>query len=99
MVTKHVRCFSTGASITILESVVMGVPVIRVVPDNTFFYDPFIWPDYPLKPVNSPPEISEQFQLIEKLLHDDKEMFRRIGKLVLPEYFSKPTEENMKVFL
>jgi len=90
---------STGASITILESVVMGVPVIRVVPDNTFFYDPFIWPDYPLKPVNSPPEISEQFQLIEKLLHDDKEMFRRIGKLVLPEYFSKPTEENMKVFL
>ena len=33
---------SAGRSITILEAVAAGVPVIRVVPDNTFFYDPFI---------------------------------------------------------
>ena len=90
---------SCGTSITILEAVAMGVPVIRVVPDNTFFYDPFYWPDYPLEPVNTASEIRQQLLSIEEILDNDKEYFMKIGERVLTQYFTKPTEENMKVFL
>ncbi len=54
---KSYAVISTGASITNLEAVSMGTPVIRVIPDNSFFYDPFTWPNYPLEPVNSSSEI------------------------------------------
>lgn len=90
---------SAGASITILEAVSMGTPVIRVVPDNTFFYDPFVWPDYPLRPVNTSSEIRQQLRFIDEILDKDKEAFLKISKRVLMEYFTKPTEENLKVFL
>ena len=58
----------TGASITTLEAVVMGVPVIRIVPDNTFSYDSFFSSDYPLDPVSTVIEIKEQLQKIESIL-------------------------------
>lgn len=90
---------SAGASVTILEAVSIGTPVIRVVPNNTFFYDPFIWPDYPLQPVNTSSEISKQLRLIDEILDNDKEAFLKIAKRVLTEYFTKPNNENMKVFL
>ncbi len=51
---------STGISVTILEAVTMGIPVVRVIPDNMFFYDPFIWPDYPLEPVGTFLQIRQQ---------------------------------------
>ena len=95
---KSYAVISAGVSITILESVVIGVPVVRVVPDNTFFYDPFVWPDYPMNPVNTSSEIRQQLQLIDKILDNDKEFFLKIGKQVLSEYFTKPTEENLKIF-
>jgi surface carbohydrate biosynthesis protein (TIGR04326 family) len=94
---KSYAVISTGASITILEAVSMGTPVIRVIPDNTFFYDPFTWPDYPLEPVNSSSEIRRQLELIDEI--QDKEMFQNIAKEVMSEYFTKPNEENLKVFL
>jgi hypothetical protein len=90
---------SAGASITILEAVTMGTPVIRVIPNNTFFYDPFGYEEYPLEPVNNSWEISRQLQAIDRLLDDDAEVFVKIAKKVLPKYFTKPNEENMTVFL
>lgn len=90
---------SPGISITILEAAAMGVPVIRVVSDNTIFFNPFSWQDYPLKPVNSSAEIRQQLQFISETLKNDREMFSRIGKQVLKEYFTKPDEENLKIFL
>jgi len=90
---------STGASITILEAVAGGIPVIRVIPDNTFFYDPFYWPNYPLEPVNTSSEIRQQLLYIDEILDNDKDYFIKIGKKVLTQYFTKPTEENLKVFL
>lgn len=90
---------STGASITILEAAVFGVPVIRVIPDNTFFYDPFIWPDYPLKPVNSSQEIKSQLELIEKINREDKDIFSGAGRQVREQYFTKPSDDNLKAFL
>ena len=90
---------SAGASITILEAVAGGVPVIRVIPDNTFFYDPFTWSDYPLEPVNTSSEIRQQLLSIDEILDNDKEYFMKIGEKVLTQYFTKPTEENLRVFL
>jgi hypothetical protein len=89
---------STGGSVTILESVIAGVPVIRVIPDNTFFYDPFAGSDYPLKPVNTAAEITEQLNLIDGLKKNNG-LFERIAEQTLSEYFTKPDEENMGVFL
>lgn len=88
---------STG-SITILESVIAGVPVIRVIPDNTFFYDPFAGSNYPLKPVNTAGEIAQQLHQIGEL-KTDSNIFSGIAKQTLSEYFTEPNEENMQVFL
>ncbi len=90
---------SSGGSITVVESVAMGIPVIRVVPDNNFFHDPFFWQDYPFEPVNTSLEIRDQLQLVETFLDDDSNVFRNIGKQVLLEYYTEPNEENLKVFL
>ena len=89
----------TGGSITTLEAVVMGVPVIRIVPDNTISYDCFAGSEYPLYPVNSAEGIKKQLQIVESLLDDDRDTFSKIAKKVLPNYFSKPTDINLKHFL
>ncbi len=95
---KSHAVISTGGSVTILESIIAGVPVIRVIPDNTFFYDPFAGSDYPLKPVNTAAEITEQLNLIEDLKKNN-DIFGRIAEQTFSEYFTKPDEENMGVFL
>jgi len=90
---------SSGASITIIEAVVTGTPVIRVRPDNFFFYDPFFWDNYPLKPVDTASEIKAQLRLLDKIMNDDKSLFVETGKDVLSGYFTKPSEDNLRVFL
>jgi hypothetical protein len=70
-----------------------------VIPDNTVFFDPFIWPDYPLKPVSDSCEVKQQLEFISELIDKDEETFMKIGNQVLNEYFTKPTEENMSVFV
>lgn len=88
---------STGGSVTILEAVIAGVPVIRVIPDNTFFLDPFAWSEYPLEPVSTSEEIEKQLHQIGELKRDIN-IFLEIGKRTLAEYFTEPNEEYMKVF-
>ena len=90
---------SPGGSITTLEAVTAGVPVIRLIPDNTFFYDPFVWSGYPLNPVNKASEIRDQLNLIDEIVKNDPNTFSDIGKEVKKAYFTKPCEENMKYFL
>ncbi len=90
---------STGGTIIILEAISFGTPVIRVIPDNTFYYDPFSSSNYPLKPVNTSLEIREQLQLIDKIQETEAGIFERISQRALREYFPEPNEENLKVFL
>ena len=59
---------SSGASITIVEAISYGVPVIRVVPDNSIFLDPFTWSGYPLDPVNKASDIRKQLFHIQQIL-------------------------------
>lgn len=91
--------FSSGSSVTILEAVSMGVPVIRVVPDNIFFYDPFICPEYPLKPANNTIDIMKNIEYIDKVRYNKETIFYDIAAKVTREYFTQITEENLKVFL
>jgi surface carbohydrate biosynthesis protein (TIGR04326 family) len=90
---------TVGASITTLEAITMGVPVIRVIPDNTFHYDALNNDDYPLHPVETPTGISEQIKVIDKILAIDKDCFVEIAKKIHDEYFLKTTEESMNEFL
>ncbi len=94
---KSFAVISTG-SVTILETIVMGVPVIRVIPDNTFFYDTYYGSGYPLEPVNTASEIKQQLHKIEMIKNRD-EIFRIIAKKTLSDYFTKPNEKNMNIFL
>lgn len=97
--SKTYAVVSTGGTITILETMVFGIPVIRVIPDNVFYYDPFFTPNYPFKPVNTSLEIREQLQAIDEVQKSGKGTFEVIAKEVLGNYFSMPNEENLKVFL
>ncbi len=89
---------STGASITILEAVARGVPVIRVIPDNTFLHDPFVWEGYPLEPITQAAEIRERLDMIARVNAEDDQYFLRLGEQVLSEYFTRPDDLNMEVF-
>lgn len=96
---KSYAVISTGASVTILESVTTGIPVIRVIPDNTFFYDPLAWSPYPIEPVNKAIEIRDRLNLISKMLKEDMNVFQKIGKQVQHDYFTPVDNENLKLFL
>jgi hypothetical protein len=87
-----------GASVTTLEAVVAGVPVIRVIPDNAFFLDPLHLPEYPLHPIHTSGEIQEQLVIISDILRKDGDLFPQFGREVMQACFATPTEENMEVF-
>ena len=50
---------SSGNSITIVEAIGSGKPVVRVEPDNAFLLDPFAWTDYPYPPVGNVDELEK----------------------------------------
>ena len=77
----------------------MGFPLIRVIQDNPFSLDPFEWSDYPIAPVNKASETKQQLQSIHYSLDKDNKAFRKIAKNVLREYFTKPNDDNINVFL
>lgn len=90
---------TTGASITTLEAIIAGVPVIRVVPDAVIHFDALHEPGYPLPCVYSAEEIRAQYERITELLNKDPVLFTRFGIEVEQKYFSRPTEELLNVFL
>lgn len=89
---------TTGATVVILEAAIMGIPVIRVVPDNDFILDPLAWSDYPIQPVNTPGEIGEAVAGILEFSDDDHDHLRRIGREMLSDYFQEVTDHNLEIF-
>ena len=88
----------SGGTITTLEAVVMGVPVIRIIPDNTFSYEAFDWPEYPLRPVRTSGEIRDQLELIKDIRNRNSQTFGKIGREVFNCYFTEPDDDNFPVF-
>ena len=89
---------TSGASIINIEIVVMGVPLIRVKPDNNFFLDPLAWSNYFIKPVKNPDEIINAIKLILNMKKEERKRFQTFGKDILSNYFTEINENNMKVF-
>ena len=90
---------STGCTVSILEAVIMGIPTIRVAPDNYFFLDPMVWSDYPLKPVSQSEEIISQLAEIEQMLQEGHEVFEKVAVNTMNDYFSDADEKNMMSLL
>jgi hypothetical protein len=88
-----------GVSITTLETVAMGVPVIQVIPENTIFYNPFHWKDYPLSPVRTDVEIRQQLDTIRHHLMIDRDHYSKLSVDIRNAYFTKPNNQNMNIFL
>jgi hypothetical protein len=90
---------SIGTSITALEAAVMSVPVLHIIPDNTVFFDPLNFPDYPVSPATTPLEIKKQLELIGELKYNNNIIFNQIARQIMEQYFIKPADENLKEFL
>ncbi len=89
---------TSGASIVNIETVVKGVPLIMVEPDNNFFLNPLAWSDYPLRPVNSSDEIINAIKLIIDMKNKDRNRLKELGNNILSDYFSETNENNIRVF-
>ncbi len=89
---------SSCSSVSILETVAMNVPLIRVIPDNCFFLDPLEWSNYPIKPVNCPEEISICIKSILDMTIKDRDKFKGIGSNILHNYFTKIHKDNLEIF-
>ena len=86
-------------SVIILETVMMNVPIIRIIPDNDFFLDPLAWIDYPIPYVNSINDIKKQLDNIFKNKEEGKTVFNELSQVVSKQYFTNYSEKNMEVFL
>lgn len=89
---------SGGWSVTSVEAACMGVPVLRLLPANTFFLDPFADMEYPLQPVATPADLRDQLHRIDSIIEKDPMTFKRIGENFLEAYFTKPDQQNLEVF-
>jgi len=90
---------SNGGSVTILEAISCGVPVIRAVPDNSIYLDPFFGSEYPINPVNKGEDIRNQLLHIEQILLKDPLTFKNIGEDVHKAYFPSLDQKKKKIFL
>lgn len=89
---------SNGYSVIILETVMMNVPIIRIIPDNDLFLDPLAWIDYPIPYVNSINDIKKQLDNIFKIKEEGRTVFNELSQVVSKQYFTNYSEKNMEVF-
>lgn len=87
---------AAGTSVTQMEAVACGLPLVRVVPDNTFFLDPMKWMDYPLQPATTADQLRARLE--EALLMTDGQL-AQLAETVRKDYFEAVTEQTMSVFL
>jgi len=87
---------AAGTSVTQMEAIACGVPLVRVVPSNTFFLDPMRWTDYPLEPAATAAQLRER---IEVALQMTDEQLRLWSETIKRDYFEPATDETMAVYL
>ena len=89
----------TAGSVSNLETMGMGVPLLRVSLGSNFDFDP-LWDEYPFSPfISSTAEIR---YCVEKALHMDsteRERLEVFGKKMVEDYFEPTTTEYLKSFL
>lgn len=89
----------TGGSVSNLETMATGVPLIRVSLENNFDFDCF-WDEYPFSPfISSSEEIRKYLEKALNMDNREKERLRDFGREMVKDYFEPVTRENLKVFL
>lgn len=79
-----------GTSIVQLEAAACGIPILRIIPDNTFHMDPFNWFDYPVEAARFPRDISEK---INECLLVPHEVTRKIAEKCKNVFFNDDCDE------
>lgn len=88
----------TGGSVSNLETMATGVPLIRVSLENNFDFD-CLWDEYPFAPFTS--SAAEIYNYLEKALQMNSEKRKELaefGKSIIKYYFEPVTADNLKVF-
>ena len=89
----------TGASVSNLETMITGVPLLRVSLGSNFDFD-CLWEEYPFAPfLSSADEIRHYLLKAFSLTEEEKSNLEAFGKKIAADYFEPPTPDNMKVFL
>jgi len=89
----------TGASVSNLETMITGVPLLRVSLGSNFDFD-CLWEEYPFAPfLSSADEIRHYLLKAFSLTEEEKGNLEAFGKKIAADYFEPPTPDNMKVFL
>lgn len=89
----------TGGSVSNLETMAMGVPLLRISLENDFDLDP-LWDEYPFAPfVSATEEISGGLIAAFNLSDAKRDELIKFGNKVIENYFEPVTEERMRVFL
>jgi hypothetical protein len=86
---------AVGTSVVAMEAIACGTPLVRVVPENTFFLDPMKWMDYPVPPARTPAELRGALRQALAMKPDD---LAALAREVKRDYFEAVTAETMAVF-
>ena len=96
-ISKSNIVITTGGSVVLLETIISGVPLLRIVPENNFFLDPIAWSNYIIKPVSNFKDIRNK---IIYILNNTKYLnMSNIATEYKRNYFSKYYLENNNIFI
>lgn len=89
----------TGSSVSNLETIATGVPLIRISLENNFDFD-CLWDEYPFAPfISNVNEIHHYLVKAMQMSSEERERLIMFGKEIVRNYFEPVTPENLKVFL
>lgn len=73
-------CLTIGTSVSQLESLAAGVPLVRVVPAGELNADPMFWMDYPLTPASTGDELAQRLTQATSMTERDRRHFRHLAR-------------------
>jgi len=89
----------TGGSVSNLETMTTGVPLIRISLQSNFDFDP-LWDKYPFTDfLCSPDEIRHFINAVFQMSPSEKARLVKFGRKVVENYFEPVTSDNLRVFL
>lgn len=98
MKNVNIVIMSSG-SVSNLETMCAGMPILRISLDNNFDFDP-LWDDYPYPDLpSSEDEIVFCFQKMIQLVPQEREQLVAFGMAIKEKYFEPVSPASLKVFL
>ena len=89
----------TGGSVSNLETMATGIPLVRISLGSNFDFDP-LWDQYPFSHfTSSPDKIAMYLKAAFQPSSSERDRLLEFGKEIVEEYFEPVTPENLKVFL